>query len=99
MKFVVLSSLFTIALSVTVIAADAKPEKPAGETKKSATAPATTQAASTQAVNKYCAVIGPDDLVDPKYNLIYKDQVIGFCCEECRDTFKKKPEKYVKKMK
>jgi hypothetical protein len=94
MKFVLVASLLTLALSVAVVLADTK-----GEEKKPTTSPATTRVASTQAVNKYCAVVGSDDLVDPKYNLTYKDQVIGFCCEECRDTFKKKPEKYLKTMK
>ena len=94
MKFVALSCVLTLTLAVTAVLADGKtPEK------KPATGPATTRAASTQAVNKYCAVMGEDDLVDPKYNLVYKDKVIGFCCDECVDTFKKKPEKYVKKMK
>ena len=98
MKFA-LSLLFTLAIAFTVVLADTRTDRSAEAAKKPTTGPATTQAASTQAVNKYCAVMGPDDLVDPKYNLIYKDQVIGFCCEECADTFKKKPEKYVKKMK
>jgi hypothetical protein len=93
MKLVVLS-LITVSLAVTLVLADTGAEQ-----KKPATMPATTRVASTQAVNKYCAVAGPDDLVDPKFNLVYKDQVIGFCCEECADTFRKKPEKYVKKMK
>jgi len=96
MKFAVVTSLFILALAVSVLLADAKE----AAKKSPTTGPATTQAvATTQSVNKYCAVMGPDDLVDPKYNLLYKDQVIGFCCEECVDTFKKKPEKYVKKMK
>ena len=96
MKFAVIASLFTLALAVTVVLADTKETA----NKSPTTGPATTQAvATTQSVNKYCAVMGPDDLVDPKCNLLYKDQVIGFCCEECVDTFKKKPEKYMKKMK
>ena len=93
-------ALFTLTLAVTVVMADTKADRPVEAAKQTvATAPATTQAATTQSVNKYCAVMGPDDLVDPKYNLLYKDQVIGFCCEECVDSFKKKPEKYLKKMK
>ena len=98
MKFA-LSLLFTLAITFTVVLADTKTDTSAAAAQKPTTGPATTQAASTQAVNKSCAVMSPDDLVDPKYNVIYQDRVIGFCCEECADTFKKKPERHLKTMK
>ena len=96
MRSAVVSTLFTLSLAVGVVLADKQAEKSANPP---TTGPATTQAATTQSVNKYCAVMGPDDLVDPKYNLVYKKQVIGFCCEECVDAFKEKPERFLKKMK
>jgi YHS domain-containing protein len=63
--------------------------------------PATRPSAATQpakAVNKYCAVEGKDNEVDPKVTTVYKGKTIGFCCKDCIDEFNKDPEKYVKKM-
>jgi hypothetical protein len=96
MRSAVVSTLVTLSLAVGVVLADSKAEQPA---KPPTTGPTTTQVATTQSVNKYCAVMGPDDLVDPKYNLVHNKQVIGFCCEECVDAFKEKPERFLKKMK
>jgi YHS domain-containing protein len=57
-----------------------------------------TTAPSTQPANKMCAV-NTEDPVDPKVTVIYKGQVIGFCCTDCIKDFNKDPEKYVKHMK
>src|SRR5215217_3580922 len=67
---------------------------------KPTTAPSTTP--STQAaagpVNKKCPVSG--DPIDPKgQTFTYKGKKIGFCCDECIDSFKKEPEKYAKDIK
>jgi len=49
-------------------------------------------------VNTYCA-INTSDKVDSTVTTVYKGQVIGFCCQDCIDEFKKDPDKYVAKMK
>jgi YHS domain-containing protein len=65
-----------------------------------ATAPATTQAAADgPPVNKFCAVEGGKNKVDPSVFVIYKGQKIGFCCEDCIKDFNKDPDKYVALMK
>ena len=65
-----------------------------------ATAPATTQAANDgPPVNKFCAVEGGKNKVDPTVFVIYKGQKIGFCCEDCIKDFNKDPDKYVASMK
>ena len=50
-------------------------------------------------INKFCAVEGEDHPVDPKVTYEYKGKLIGFCCADCIDTFKKDPDKYMKKLK
>ena len=63
-------------------------------------APATTQAAvDGPPVNKFCAVEGGKNKVDPSVFVIYKGQKIGFCCEDCIKDFNKDPDKYVASMK
>jgi YHS domain-containing protein len=60
------------------------------------TAPSTAPvAASNGAINKYCAV-ETDNKIDPNgVTYQYKGKIIGFCCPDCVDTFKKDPEKYM----
>ena len=77
---------------VMLFAADAP--KPKGPTTK----PSTTQAKAKTVANKFCAVEGKGHDVDPKVTYEYKGQLIGFCCSDCIDEFKKDPDKYVKKM-
>ena len=60
------------------------------------TAP-TTQAAKP--INKYCAVEGEGNAVDPDVTVVYNGQVIGFCCSDCVAEFQKDPEKYIKNLK
>lgn len=55
-----------------------------------------TQPASAVPVNKKCPVTG--EAVDPKVTIDYKQKVIGFCCQDCVDEFRKSPEKYTKKL-
>jgi YHS domain-containing protein len=67
---------------------------------KTAASPATTQAAvDGPPVNKFCAVEGGKNKVDPSVFVIYKGQKIGFCCEDCIKDFNKDPDKYVASMK
>ena len=72
------------------------------EDKPATTAPAATTAPTTQAaavpVNKKCPISG--DPVDPKgKTVVYKGKTIGFCCDDCVDSFNKNPEKYMKTLK
>ena len=48
-------------------------------------------------VNTVCPVTGSP--VNPKYSVVYDGKVIGFCCPDCVDEFKKDPEKYMKTIK
>jgi YHS domain-containing protein len=57
------------------------------------------KAPATQPINKFCAV-EQENKIDPKGGTyVYKDKVIGFCCPDCIDEFKKDPEKYMKTIK
>ncbi len=89
--------LMVAALAMLVgVSAMALAEEKSAATRP-ATAPATTQASATP-VNKKCPVSG--DPVDPKgKTVIYKGQVIGFCCDDCVEPFQKNPEKYAKNIK
>jgi len=40
-----------------------------------------------------------DSKIDPKVTYLYQGKVIGFCCEDCIEKFKKDPDNYVKNMK
>jgi YHS domain-containing protein len=63
------------------------------------TAPATTQSSGVEIFNKFCAV-ETENKVDPKgKTYTYNGKVIGFCCDDCIDEFKKNPEKYMAKIK
>ena len=81
--------------ATTLIAAETK--------KKSATTTPTTKPSTAAKdgppVNKFCAVEGEDNKVDPAVFTIYKDKKIGFCCKGCIKDFNKDPEKYIKTMK
>jgi hypothetical protein len=60
-----------------------------------------TTAPSTQPtvtpINKLCPV--QHDPIDPHgRTVVYKGQVIGFCCDDCEE-FNKDPEKYMKDLK
>lgn len=45
---------------------------------------------------KLCPVTG--DPIDPKIYIDYQGRRVYFCCEMCPATFKKDPEKYLKKL-
>ena len=50
------------------------------------------------AVNKKCPISGED--VNPKAKtVVYKDQTVGFCCDDCVTLFNKNPDKYADKIK
>jgi YHS domain-containing protein len=60
-------------------------------------APPSTQK-SDAPINKYCA-IEQEHPIDPAVTYQYKDKLVGFCCKDCIDEFKKDPEKYLKNIK
>ena len=48
-------------------------------------------------VNTECPITGkPIRLI---FRTKYKDQVVGFCCEECKDKFEKSPSSYASHVK
>jgi len=84
-------------IGVYVSAADQPASQPSTEP---ATAPATqASAAENGAINQFCAV-EKDNKIDPKgKTYTYNGKVIGFCCPDCIDEFKKNPEKYMATLK
>jgi YHS domain-containing protein len=90
-------ALCAIMLAVVILSRD---QKLIAAPASASTAPATTQAAvDGPPVNKFCAVEGGKNKVDPSVFVIYKGQKIGFCCEDCIKDFNKDPDKYVASMK
>ena len=89
MRLLFLGGLLLLAAGTVAVVA----KEPANH---AATAPSTQPAGKP--VNKFCAV-DRDNEVDPKVTLVYKGQVIGFCCKDCIKDFEKDPEKYVKDLK
>jgi YHS domain-containing protein len=90
MKLITTSMLgLTLALgAAAVFAGDGK------DAEKSAD-----KAPTTKPINQFCAV-EQENKIDPKGGTyVYKDKVIGFCCPDCIDEFKKDPEKYMAKIK
>ena len=87
MKLIKTSMLgLTFALGAAVFAGDDKGAKD-------------DKAPTTKPINQFCAV-EQDNKIDPKGGTyVYKDKVIGFCCPDCIDEFKKDPEKYMAKIK
>jgi hypothetical protein len=95
-KFPVLAAaalLVSLAGTAAVVTAA---DKPATD-KKATSQPADPKAGPP--VNKFCAVQGADNKVDPDVFVIYKGKKVGFCCKDCIEEFNKDPEKYVKSMK
>jgi YHS domain-containing protein len=53
-------------------------------------------AAATEIAQKLCPVMG--DPINPEIYVDYQGRRIYFCCSMCPETFKKDPEKYLKKL-
>ena len=49
--------------------------------------------------NKICPVLGEKIDEKTKATYEYEGKIYNFCCAMCVDTFKKEPEKYIKKIK
>lgn len=88
----------SVALLVLGAGCASNHSTPANSDKNSSNAPTTQPAAAAMPVNKYCAV-DRDSKIDPKVTYLYQGKVIGFCCEDCIEKFKKDPDNYVKNMK
>jgi YHS domain-containing protein len=52
--------------------------------------------ANAKPINAKCPRLGKD--VDPAQKVVYKGQVIGLCCAECKGKFEANPEKYIGKV-
>lgn len=77
-------------MGIKALAMDA--EMPMAPATQPTTEPTTQPMAAP--VNKYCAVENVNP-VDPKVTVMYKGQVIGFCCSDCVKAFEADPEKYM----
>jgi|SRR3954468_1948258 YHS domain-containing protein len=76
------------------VAGAADDAKKTNDTKSTATS-----APTSQPVNKYCAVEKDNEVSAKGGTYVYNGKTIGFCCEDCIDTFKKDPDKYMKDLK
>ena len=86
-----------VVLSVGMVAFAA--EKAGEGAKDAKKAPTTQKVATSQPVNKFCAV-NQDEAIDPHgETVVYKGKTIGFCCDDCIPKFQKDPEKYMKTLK
>ena len=61
-----------------------------------ADAPKKAEEKKPQPVNAVCPV--SDDEVDPAHTVNHKGKLVAFCCEDCVGTFKKSPDKFMKKV-
>ena len=61
-----------------------------------ADAPKKPQEKKPQPVNAVCPVSDHD--VDAAHAVSHKGRLVGFCCEDCVDSFKKSPDKFMKKV-
>jgi YHS domain-containing protein len=72
---------------------EAEPEiKLTGEAPALVQSPAPLPGTSLEPINKVCPVSGTP--VDPKYAVVYKGRVIGFCCPNCPGQFWADPAKF-----
>jgi YHS domain-containing protein len=89
------ASILSLALLAGVAAYVSAEDPPASQPSDPSSGPATTQSSAGETFNKFCA-IEKENKVDPKgKTYTYNGKVIGFCCDDCIDEFKKNPEKYM----
>lgn len=94
----ILLSLALLAGVAAYVSAEDTTQPSSQPSTEPATTPAT-QAAANGATNQFCA-IEKDNKIDPKgKTYTYNGKIIGFCCPDCIDEFKKNPEKYVATLK
>jgi YHS domain-containing protein len=77
---------------------DKEPDKYADKVKGAAEAKPEEKkpAAAGKAINAKCPLSGKD--VNPEATSTYKNQVIAFCCNNCKGKFDKEPEKFIGKV-
>ncbi len=94
-----IASILSLAM-VAGVAAFVAAEDKTPATSQPATAPATgPTVAENGAINQFCP-IQTENKIDPKgKTYTYNGKIIGFCCPDCIDDFKKDPEKYMAKLK
>ena len=92
MSKLVISATLCLALTGAVLSAG---DKPADKSKKKQESSSTRPAA----INKICPVDGNNAVVPSVTTVIYNDQVIGFCCEDCVPKFREKPDWYMRDLK
>lgn len=59
---------------------------------------ATAQQAGKKIVNRKCP-LKPDSRVDPTQTVVYNGKLIGMCCSDCTDKWKKNPASYASAVK
>ena len=95
------ASILSLALLASVaafVSAEDTTQPSSQPSSAPSTAPAT-QAAANGAVNQFCAIEN-EHKIDPNgKTYTYNGKVVGFCCSDCIDTFKKSPEKYMASLK
>ena len=93
----VLSLAVLAGVAAFVSAEDAKDTKDATDTKQTASEP--TSKPANGAINQFCAVETKNKIDPNGKTYTYNGKIIGFCCPDCIDDFKKDPEKYMKDLK
>ncbi|MGH7213557.1 MAG: hypothetical protein ACREIT_02155 [Tepidisphaeraceae bacterium] len=90
-----IAAALCLGLLVTVAAYRVAVHVPAAQAKDvPATSLSTQPSASDKPVNKFCP-IESDHPIDPEVTYTRDDGVVvGFCCEECIEVYKKDPGKY-----
>jgi YHS domain-containing protein len=94
-------SILALAILAGVAAYVSAEDAKAPATKPTTTtAPATNKAAAANgAINEYCAVEKDNKIDEHGKTYTYNGKIIGFCCDDCIDEFKKNPEKYMATLK
>ena len=88
MKHLTIVLLVGVAVTVFGVVGGCKKETPQPAQKAAA--------AGTEIAQKLCPVMG--NPINPEIYLDYQGRRIYFCCPMCPETFKKDPEKYLKKL-
>src|SRR3954466_7963894 len=101
-KFASILSLALLAGVAALVSAEDMKQDMKQPASKPASAPSTspaTQAAANGAINQFCAVETANKIDPNGKTYTYNGKTIGFCCDDCIDTFKKNPEKYMATLK
>ena len=91
-KIVLLVCVFVFGIAGLSLAADAGKEKASSTTIKGAVNK------PVAVGNTICPVSGEQIDEMTKATYVYEGKIYNFCCPKCIDTFKKDPQKYIKKI-